>query len=544
MQGLRGLKEIEGQVKWYTCGPTIYSRSHWGHARTFTTVDLMVRTYRALGVPIDHLMNITDIDDKILNRLIKQNFDAWRKTVDGQAFETGHAMIHRSGYASLDEVPVEWIQAHASSISMGPVSYEDYKAFITKMERHFWEDMRGLGNEPLDRVLRVSDLVDDLVGYIEKLLSRDMAYEAKGSVYLDSKALFNRDIGDLLFAPRSEGKTQDKMEGFAADKKCDQDFALWKAAKPFELAFDSPWSKGRPGWHIECSLMIDKAFGPEGPTVHAGGIDLRFPHHHNEWLVALAAKEESGWTDELWCDRWVHVGHLMVESKGSKDEGIKMSQSLGNVKTIQELLESKDPLYDPQVLRFLWLMSSWEKPLTLSSEVLVTAKAHLDRVRSFLVHVNHLRQRWSPSQPTSESNPSSNPPNNYGLVASDLDGQLVDLFSLGFLSDKAIHIIFKAIEEVYKTKSSNPAPFFHLGSVVAKWFKIWGFDFSDSQTSSDSKEEELLDLVVHLREELRSLAKSSGFHPLYSLSDRIRDVYLKDLGISLEDRTGLGTKRF
>jgi cysteinyl-tRNA synthetase len=547
MSALKGLENLvkggnildsdtkESFTSWYTCGPTIYSHSHLGHARTFTTVDMMIRTYRALGVPIRHLMNITDIDDKILGVLIKKNFAKWRiDTGEGRAFELMNAMLHREGYASLDEVPVSWIQDRSSVISMDAVTLEDYKAFIDQMEANFWSDMKALGNERPDRVLRVSECIDDIVEFIGDLVKNGMAYEGEGSVYLDYEAVVSR---PLPFEPDVLGETREKTLVYKDVKKSPKDFALWKAAKPFELAFDSPWSKGRPGWHVECTVMTNKGFEGAPLSCHAGGIDLRFPHHSNEWLLALAGRgpKEVRASDE-WCDRWAHVGHLLVPSRESSEkEDVKMSQSLGNVTTIRDFLGGGDDLHHADVLRYLWLMSDWSKPLVLSRSVLVEAKAGYNRVKSFLAEVDHLERTW-------ESHDASHQPKDTIPLDATLAG---DFIRGNFPSDKVLRQIHEAIDSIYRgDRAKNPSSFLRLGQVVSKWFNIFGFTSVTSSTKTGGLAPKLIKVLAKLREDIRGMAKSSGFRPLYSLSDKLRDVYLKDLGISLEDANGTTKTKF
>ena len=216
MTSIENLDRSSRSLSWYTCGPTIYNHSHLGHARTFTTVDLAIRTLRSLGKPILHLMNITDIDDKILHKLIKASFHKWLETAEGRLFAKEHDDI------KLQDVSIEWIQTHA--IEMPPVSMVDYEEFIGEMEGEFWTDMQALGNERPDLILRVSDVIPEIVDYIQVIMKNGYAYEADGSVYLDMEAFDKAEgFAPLPFAPKSSGfdTTLDKS------KKGPRDFSLW-----------------------------------------------------------------------------------------------------------------------------------------------------------------------------------------------------------------------------------------------------------------------------------------------------------------------------
>lgn len=271
------------RLRWYACGPTVYDAAHVGHARTYVTLDMLVRVARIYGgAEVEYAMGVTDIDDKIIGRAVE-----------------------------LGVSPLE----------------------LARTEEHaFFADMDALGCQRPNRVLRVTEHLAEILAFIADIEAEGLAYEAEGSVWFDVNQL-----GDL-YGIFTEGKGTSAAAAAAAEttpaesvKRDPRDFALWKAAKPGEPSWESKWGPGRPGWHIECSAMTRAAFG-DYLDLHAGGIDLAFPHHENEvaqWRGARCASVRG----ETWCSCWFHTGHVHIE-------GRKMSKSLKNFITVREMLES------------------------------------------------------------------------------------------------------------------------------------------------------------------------------------------------------------
>lgn len=271
------------RLRWYACGPTVYDAAHLGHARTYVTLDLLVRAARVYGgMDVEYAMGVTDIDDKIIARA-----------------------------AELGVSPTELARSE---------------------ERKFFEDMRRLGCMEPSRLLRVSEHMDDVINFIEDIKAQGYAYATKdGSVWFDVAKL-----GEL-YGTFAEGRgtssaaaaNEEVVDTSPSLKRDGRDFALWKAAKPGEPSWESPWGPGRPGWHIECSAMTRAAFG-ELLDLHAGGVDLAFPHHENE-IAQWRGAREAGKRADRWCSCWLHTGHLHIE-------GRKMSKSLKNFVTVREML--------------------------------------------------------------------------------------------------------------------------------------------------------------------------------------------------------------
>lgn len=307
----------EGKVGMYVCGPTVYNHIHVGNARTFVSFDVIRRHFINSGYDVTFVSNLTDVDDKIINR----------------ANEEGRTAA---------EVAAE---------------YSD--AFIKAMD-----DLGVM--RPTIRP-RATEEIDAMIATIEALIERGHAYEAEGDVYFSVRS-------DSHYGVLSGRSIDEMMSGARIDidpKKHDPlDFALWKAAKPGEPSWDSPWGPGRPGWHIECSSMSAKYLGTPF-DIHGGGVDLVFPHHENE----IAQSECS--TGTRLCDYWMHGGMLLIDSE-------KMSKSLGNFMLLRDVLEN----LDARVLRMLMLQTHYRSPLDYSKERIDEAQVAFERIATTLRNID------------------------------------------------------------------------------------------------------------------------------------------------------------
>ncbi len=299
-----------GKVGVYVCGPTVYSYVHIGNARTFTSFDTIVRYLRYRGFEVRYVRNYTDVDDKIIKA----------------AKETG----------------------------------EDPIALAARFVGEFEADMKALRLMPPDVSPKVSETIPEIIEIIQKLISRGVAYESKGDVYFEVRKypdylkLSKRKVDDLLSGAGDR-------EIVNEDQKRDPlDFALWKAAKPGEPSWPSPWGAGRPGWHIECSAMSSKYLG-ETFDLHGGGLDLIFPHHENEIAQSEAA------SGKTLCNCWMHGGFLDLE-------GAKMSKSLGNVVRLRDALQR----VDAEGLRYFFLSTHYRQQLAFSDKSLADAEARME----------------------------------------------------------------------------------------------------------------------------------------------------------------------
>lgn len=304
------LKPIHpGKIGMYVCGVTVYDYCHLGHARTYISIDVIVRYLRWRGYDVKHVRNITDIDDKIIKRA-------------NESGETFHAVTAR---------------------------------FIQAMH----EDFAALQLQSPDQEPRATDYIPQMIKLIEKMIAHQHAYVASnGDVYFDVRSFPN--YGCLSQHNLEQLESGARVE--VSDVKRDPlDFVLWKLAKPGEPSWDSPWGKGRPGWHIECSAMSMDLLG-EHFDIHGGGRDLIFPHHENEIAQSQAA------THQHFANVWIHGGFLQIEKE-------KMSKSLGNFITIRDVLRE----YEPEVLRYLLMASHYRSPLVYTADSLQQSRQALGR---------------------------------------------------------------------------------------------------------------------------------------------------------------------
>jgi cysteinyl-tRNA synthetase len=305
---------IDNTVRMYTCGPTVYDFAHIGNFRTFVFYDLLRRWLRASGFQLNHVMNITDVDDKIIRNAVSQH-----KTLD------------------------------------------EYTAIYTKA---FLDDCATLRLEQPERLVRATEHIREMADAIHKLEESGYTYRSDGSVYFriakfkDYGKLSHNDFSGMVAGARVDVDNYDKADA--------RDFALWKAAKPGEPAWDTEAGHGRPGWHIECSVMAIQYLGAT-LDLHAGGIDLIFPHHENEIAQSEAL------TGKQFARFWVHSEFLLVE-------GQKMSKSLGNFYTLRDIFARG---VTPEAVRYLLASVPYRKALNFTFEGLSSAKTAIDRLRNF-----------------------------------------------------------------------------------------------------------------------------------------------------------------
>ena len=314
---LTGKKEIletlePNRVKMYVCGMTVYDHTHIGHARTFLCFDVIVRYLRHAGFTVDYIRNITDVDDKIIERSKKLNIEALELT----------------------------------------------SKYINSMQY----DFSSLGMIDPDQEPKATENIPSIIKLIEKLIEKNHAYIGKSDVYFSTDSF--AEYGRL-----SRRNTEEMLAGARVnvdeEKRNPADFVLWKKAEQ-GLAWDSPWGKGRPGWHIECSAMSMDALG-ESFDIHGGGMDLKFPHHENEIAQSKCS------TGKDFATYWMHTGSLRIDQE-------KMSKSLDNFITIKEALKS----FSSEVLRYFLISSHYRSPMNFSIDGLTEAQASLDRLYTAL----------------------------------------------------------------------------------------------------------------------------------------------------------------
>ncbi|MBW1835670.1 MAG: cysteine--tRNA ligase [Deltaproteobacteria bacterium] len=306
-----------GKVRMYVCGPTVYDACHIGHARSVVVFDIIVRYLRATGLDVTYVRNFTDVDDKIIKR--------------------------------ANELGVE-----------SEVVAERYI-------KEFYEDMDVLNVKRADKEPRVTEHIEDIIKIVTKLLEKGIAYQIDGDVYYAVEKF--KDYGKL-----SGRKLEDMMAGARVAvnerKQNPFDFALWKAAKPGEPSWDSPWGRGRPGWHIECSAMSFEYLG-KTIDIHGGGKDLIFPHHENE----IAQSE--GVFGKTLARYWIHNGFVNINHE-------KMSKSLGNFIVIKDVVK----LYHPEAVRLFLLSNHYRSPIDFTDKTIAEAGTNLDKLYGLLLRID------------------------------------------------------------------------------------------------------------------------------------------------------------
>ena len=307
----------DNKVNFYACGPTVYDYFHIGNARPLIMFDIFRRYLEYRGYEVNYIVNITDVDDKIINRAREEKVN--------------------------------------------------FKVIARRYTDAFFDGSEKLGVRPATVHPRATDNIDGMLSLISRLIEKGHAYVIDGEVYFDISTfpgygkLSGRDIEQLQAGARVEVDER---------KHSPLDFVLWKAAKPDEPSWDSPWAAGRPGWHIECSVM-SMAYGAETLDIHAGGQDLIFPHHENEVAQSECANGKP------FAKYWLHNGFLDIE-------GEKMSKSLGNFLTVNDILKK----YDPMSIRMFFLLKHYRSPIDFSEERIMEAQAALDRLKTPTVRYN------------------------------------------------------------------------------------------------------------------------------------------------------------
>ncbi|WP_147535707.1 cysteine--tRNA ligase [Bacillus marasmi] len=310
-----------GKVKMYVCGPTVYNYIHIGNARPAIVFDTVRRYFEFRGFDVQYVSNFTDVDDKLIK----------------------------------------------AANQLG----EDVPTIANRFIQAYFEDVSALGCKQADVHPRVTENMDIIIDFIATLIDKGFAYESEGDVYYRTRK-FNG-YGKLSHQSIDELKVGARID--VGEKKQDAlDFALWKAAKEGEIAWESPWGLGRPGWHIECSAMAKKYLG-ETIDIHAGGQDLAFPHHENEIAQSEAL------TGKQFARYWMHNGYINIDNE-------KMSKSLGNFVLVHDIIKK----HDPEVIRFFMLSVHYRNPINYSDELLENTKAALERLKTSYQNLKHRKE--------------------------------------------------------------------------------------------------------------------------------------------------------
>lgn len=435
------------KVTMYVCGPTIYDFFHIGNARSFVMSDILRRYLQYKNYDVTFVMNLTDVDDKLIKKSNEEN------------------------------IPVEIVAG----------KYADA----------FFEDIEKLGIKKADVYPKATENMDEIIALINNLVNSGYAYNIDGNVFYDVKKF--KGYGKL------SGKNIENLESGARieineEKKNPLDFSLWKRVKPNEPYWESPWGKGRPGWHVECSAMSMKHLG-KTIDIHAGGNDLIFPHHENE-----IAQSEACCTNEF-VKYWVHFGFLNINEE-------KMSKSLGNFFTAREILKK----YSANSIRYFFSQTHYSGPLSFSEELLKSAEKGLEKIYNVVQRIENI-----------------SPGKNNDSLSFEQERYLFAFESAmddNFNTPQALASVFDFIRDFNKFLNKNDkiseevlenAKRFLTGTLT----DVLGIKLFSKSEPRNSKEGELIKLLINLRTNAK-LDKN------YSLADKIRDK-LKEIGVVLED---------
>jgi cysteinyl-tRNA synthetase len=442
-----------GRVRMYVCGLTVYDRAHVGHAMSAVVFDVIRRYLEYRGYKVHHVVNYTDVEDKVIKR-------AAEKGVEPLALAQGYI--------------------------------EEYQRLLV--------DLNVL---PATEYPRASEEMDRIISMIEELIARGYAYAVGGDVYF-------RVSKDVHYGRLSGRKLEDMRAGARLEiderKQDPADFALWKAAKPGEPAWDSPWGKGRPGWHIECSAMNLEYLG-EQIDIHGGGNDLIFPHHENE-----IAQTES-LTGKPFARYWIHNGMMQLA-------GEKMSKSLGNLVTIDEFLSA----HSGDAFRMLVLNSSYRGPLTFNEDVVHQAENALER----------LQLAFKPAVPGPQPVPAAE-----GVLATataEARRRFEAAMDDDFNTSGALSHLFELVRSINQARDTGvgEGPLKEAQAGLRRLAGVLGLRLEDVGGTAQPAAP-FIDLLLEMREEMRRAKQ-------WAIADRIRDR-LAELGVLIEDGKGGTTWR-
>lgn len=435
----------ENKVKIYACGPTVYNYFHLGNARPFIIFDTLRRYFEYRGYDVKFVQNFTDIDDKMIKR------------------------------------------ANEEGITV--------RELADRFIKEYYTDAKGLGVKEADVHPRATDVIPQIIKMCETLIEKGYAYEANGDVYFETKKF--KDYGKLSHQPLEDLEAGARIN-VNEDKKDPMDFAIWKAKKEGEPSWTSPWGEGRPGWHIECSAMVNEYLG-ETIDIHCGGKDLSFPHHENEIAQSEAANGAP------FANYWMHNGYINIDNR-------KMSKSLGNFFTVRDLAE-KFP-YD--VLRFFMLSAHYRSPINFSDELLEQAKTGLGRIVTCMKNLEFLSDKVADEAITEAEQETLNSYRDKFITAMDDDLNTAE----------AIGIIFELVREINTNTKENATKGYVEGAktVLGELTGVLNI----------AREEETSDVDVALIEEKIAERTQAKKEKNFARADEIR-AELLSMGIVIED---------
>ena len=440
----------EGKIKMYVCGPTVYNYFHIGNARPFVFFDVVRRYFEYKGYKVTFVQNITDIDDKLIDQSIKEN-------------------------VPVSEIAKKYIKA-------------------------FYEDIEALEIRRVDIQPKATEYIGKMIKLIKKLEEKGYAYKSGGDVYYSVEKF--KDYGKLSGRKLDELKAGARVEE-NENKKNPFDFTLWKAAKPNEPKWNSPWGEGRPGWHTECVVMSQSLLG-ETFDIHGGGIDLVFPHHENEIAQAEAL------TGKTFVRYWMHNGYLNIE-------GQKMSKSLNNFFTARDILKK----YKPEAIRFFFLSKHYRSPIDFNEAIIIESQKAVNNFYEALKEIDFL------SFKNEEIKLSDEILKNEEEFKKAMDDD--------FNTAKAISVLFELSKIIKNTKNNLQTRkeaahlLYKLGNVLGFFNRIE----EKLMKNIDNLTEKLINLLIEYRNNFKKEKN-------WTMADKIRND-LDKMGIALKD-TKEGTK--
>lgn len=438
---------VPGEVKMYACGPTVYNYIHVGNARPIIVFDVLRRYLEYRGYKVTFVQNFTDVDDKIIRR------------------------------------------AREEKVSSAEISEKYIKEYFT--------DAQGLGVRAATIHPKATENIGQIIELIEALIGKGFAYEAQGDVYYRT-AKFER-YGCLSHQPLEDLEAGARID-VSSVKENPMDFALWKAAKPGEPHWDSPWGEGRPGWHIECSAMSNRYLG-KTIDIHCGGQDLQFPHHENEIAQSEAANSCK------FVNYWLHNGFLNIDNK-------KMSKSEGNFFTVRDAAEA----YGYEPIRFFMLSAQYRSPLNYSRESLTQAQSALERLYTAAENLDFLAQNGAEGDLTEAEQTFIG---TFDAYRARFDEAMDDDLNTA----DAVGVLFELVRAVNIAVEGKPTRTFAAScrAMIGEFCDVLGLLYRQKKATADGEVEALI-------EARQAARKAKNF----AEADRIRDQ-LKEMGIELMD---------
>lgn len=453
----------EKRVKMYVCGPTTYNLIHLGNARPVVVFDTIRRYFEYSGFDVTYVQNFTDVDDKIINRAAEEN--------------------------------------------MEPL------ALAEKYIGEYFKDTEKLNIKKATHHPKVSENIPEIIDFVQGLIEKGFAYEVDGDVYYDIQKfdhygkLSGRDLEDMQMGARINVDERKKHPG---------DFALWKSAKPGELFWESPWGPGRPGWHIECSVMSRKFLGDQF-DIHGGGQDLVFPHHENE------VAQTEAMTGKKMANYWMHNGFITINKE-------KMSKSLGNFFLLREILDR----FDPITVRFYLIETHYRSPLDFDYDKIEESGRALERIKNTYLQLKNYQE------PSSSEDESKKVAKIIEEVTEDFKEAMDDDFNTA-LAIAEIFDFTKEINKLIKKNEMTKENSEKLLSVYSGLLDVLGLDIEKATTAS-SKQGEQSDLTEKLIQILIDLRQDAKKNKDFATADKIRNS-LSEIGVQLEDtRAGVQWK--